>query len=185
MLVLIGNADGLGTRKNWLDLILSIAHTAEDFLLGGDGFGGGELPPRNALLPFNELKFPGSQAGVKMGADLVMSDLAHTSAQSVADQGAFVYNRLALEVLVAGKGERFSDTVNRVHGLLLMLNPLMGCPDNGLGLVSKVRRQLLVRSHYRGWRTDFFMVAGRMGGNFRGLFSYAARAFEVITNLLT
>jgi len=80
MLVLIGNADGLGTRKNWLDLILSIAHTAEDFLLGGDGSGGGELTTRNTLLPINDLKFPGSQAGVKMGADLVMSDLAHASA---------------------------------------------------------------------------------------------------------
>ena len=69
MLVLIGNADGLGTRKNWLDLILSLAHTAEDFLLGGDGLGGGELPPRNALLPFNELKFPGSQAGCQDGRE--------------------------------------------------------------------------------------------------------------------
>jgi hypothetical protein len=170
MLVLVGSADGLGTRKNWLDLVLSIAHTAEDFLLGGDGFGGGELTARNTLLPFNDLKFPGSQAGVKMGADLVMSDLAHTSAQPVADQGAFVYNRLALEVLVAGKGERFSNTVNRVHGLLLMLKPLMGCPDNGLGLVSKVCRELSVRSHYLGWRMDFFTVAGRVRGDFGSLF---------------
>jgi hypothetical protein len=104
MLVLIGNADGLGTRKNWLDSILSIAHTAEDFLLGGDGFGGGELSARNALRAFDDLKFPGSQAGVKMGADQVMSDLTHTSAQPVADQGAFIDNGLALEVLVARKG---------------------------------------------------------------------------------
>jgi hypothetical protein len=170
MLVLIGNADGLGTRKNWLDLILSIAHTAEDFLLGGDGFGGGELTARNALRAFDDLKFPGSQAGVKMGADLVMSDLTHTSAQPVADQGAFVHNRLAFEVLIAGKGERFSDTVNRVHGFFLMLKPLMGCPDNGLGLVSKVCRQLSVRSHYVGWRMDFFPVAGRVRGDFGSLF---------------
>src|SRR5208282_5379138 len=184
MLVLIGNADGLGTRKNWLDLVLSIAHTAEDFLLGGDGFGGGELPPRNALLPFNELKFSGSQAGVKMGADLAMSDLTHTSAQSVADKGAFVHNRLALEVLVAGKGQRFSDAVNQVHGLFLMLKPLLGSPYNGLGLVSKVCRQLSVRGHYLGWRMDFFTVAGRVCGDFGGLFPRAARAFEVITNLL-
>jgi hypothetical protein len=81
MLVRICNADGLGTRKNWLDLILSIAHTAEDFLLGGDGFGGGELSARNALRAFDDLKFSGSQASVKMGADLGMSDLAHASAQ--------------------------------------------------------------------------------------------------------
>src|SRR5208282_6307795 len=31
---------------------------------------------------------------------------------------------------------------------------------------------------------DFFTVAGRMGGNFCGLFSYAACAFEILTNLL-
>jgi hypothetical protein len=184
MLVLIGNADGLGTRKNWLDLILSIAHTAEDFLLGGDSFGGGELSARNALRAFDDLKFPGSQAGVKMGADLVMSDLAHTTAQPVADQGAFVYNRLALEVLVAGKGEGFPDTVKRVHGLSLMLEPLMGCPDNSLGLVSKVCRQLSVRSHYLGWRMDLFTVAGRVRSDLGGFLSSAARAFEVFTNLL-
>ena len=168
--MLVGNGDGLRTRKNWLDLVLSLAHPAENFLFGGDGFGGGELTARNALLPLDDLKFPGSQAGVKMGADLVMSDLAHTSAQPVADQGAFIDNRLALEVLVAGKGERFSDTVNRVHGLLLMLKPLMGCPDNGLGLVSKVCRQLSVRSHYFSWRMDFFTVAGRVRGDFGSLF---------------
>ena len=99
-----------------------------------------------------------------------MSDLAHTSAQPVADQGALVYNRLALEVLVAGKGERFSDSVHRVDGLLLMLKPLPGCPDNGIGLVSKVCRQLPVRRHYLGWRMDFFTVAGRVRGDFGGLF---------------
>src|SRR5271157_4165252 len=101
MLVLVGNADGLGTRKNWLELVLSIAHTAKDFLLGGDGFGGGELPARNALRAFDDLKFSGSQTRVKMSSDLGMSDLAHTSAQPVADQGAFIDNRLALEVFVA------------------------------------------------------------------------------------
>ena len=170
MLVLIGNVDGLGTRKNWLDLVLSIAHMAEDFLFGGDGFGGRELSARNALRAFDDLKFPGSQTGVKMGADLGMSDLTHTSAQPVADQGAFIDNGLALEVLIAGKGERFSDPVNRVHGFFLMLKPLMGCPDNGLGLVSKVCRQLSVCSHYLGWRMDVFPVAGRVRGDFGSLF---------------
>jgi hypothetical protein len=165
-------------------MVLPLAHPTQNFVFGLDGLGGSKLTPRKALLSLDDSKFPGSQAGVKMGADLVMSDLAHTSAQPVADQGAFVYNRLALEVLVAGKGERFSDAVNRVHGLFLMLKPLTGCPDNGLGLVSKVCRQFSVGSHYLGWRMDFFTVAGRMSGNFCGLFSYAARAFEVLTNLL-
>ena len=112
MLVLVGNGDGLRTRKNWLDLVLSLAHPAEDFLFGGDGFGGGELTARNALLSLDDLEFPGSQAGVKMGADLGMSDLAHAATQPIADQRTFIDNRLALEVLVAGKSERFPDTVH-------------------------------------------------------------------------
>jgi hypothetical protein len=99
-----------------------------------------------------------------------MSDLTHTSAQPVADQRTFIDNRLALEVLVAGKGERFSNTVNRVHGLLLMLKPRACLPDNDLGLVPKVGRQLPVRSHYVGWRMDFFPVAGRVRGDFGSLF---------------
>ena len=170
MLVLVGNADGLETRKNWLDLVLSIAHTAKDFVLGGDGFGGGELPPRKALLPFNDLKFSGSQARVKMGSNLGMSDLAHAASESVADQGAFVYNRLALEVLVTGKRERFADSIQCVDRLLLMLKPLLSCVDDGFRLVSKVRCQLSVRSHYLGWRMDLFSVAGRVRGDLGGLF---------------
>jgi hypothetical protein len=151
-------------------MVLPLAHPTQNFVFGLDGLGGSKLSARKAPLSLNDLKFPGSQAGVKMGAELVMSDLTHTSAQPVADQGAFIDNGLALEVLVAGKGERFSDTVNRVHGFFLMLKPLMGCPDNGLGLVSKVCRQLSVRDHYVGWRMDFFPVAGRVCGDFGGLF---------------
>ena len=49
MRVLVGNGDGLRTRKNWLDLILSLTHPAENFVLRLDGFGGGELTARNAL----------------------------------------------------------------------------------------------------------------------------------------
>ena len=119
-----------------------------------------------------------------MGADLGMSDLAHTAAEPVADQGAFIDNRLALEVLVAGKGERFADTVNRVDGLLLMLRPFTRCPDNGLGLVSKVCGQLSVRGHHLSRRMDFLTVAGRVRGDLGGFFPRAARAFEVLTNLL-
>src|ERR1019366_7714778 len=65
-----------------------------------------------------------------------------------------------------------------------MREPFMGCSDNGLGLVSKVCRELSVRGHHVGWRMDFFTVAGRVCGDFGGLFPRAARAFELITNLL-
>ena len=114
-----------------------------------------------------------------------MGDLSHAAAEPVADQGAFVYNRFALEVLVAREGERLPDTVNRVHGLLLMLKSLMGCSDNGLGLMSKVGCQLSMGGHYFSWRMDLFMVARRVCGDLGGLFSRSAGAFEVLTNLLT
>jgi len=39
------------------------------------------------------------------------------------NQRPFIHDRLALEVLVAGKGERFSNTVKRVGRFLLMLRP--------------------------------------------------------------
>ena len=40
-----------------------------------DGFGSGELTARNALIPLDDLKFAGCQAGVKIGADLGMGNL--------------------------------------------------------------------------------------------------------------
>ena len=145
------------------------------FLLGFDGLGGGELAGRYALLPLDDLKFPGGQAGIKIGANLGIGDLAHAAAEPIADQGAFIYDGLALEVLVAGKGERFPDTVNRVHGLLLMLKPLARRADNGIGLVAEVGGELAMRGHDLAWRMDFFPVAGRVRGDLGGFFSRCGR----------
>src|ERR1035438_1056503 len=119
--MLVGNGDGLRTRKNRLDVVLSLPHMAENFMFCCDGFGGGELTARNALIPLDDLKFAGCQAGVKIGADLGMGDLPHSATKAVADQRTFIHDSLALEVLVAGKGERFSNPVKRIDWLLLML----------------------------------------------------------------
>ena len=81
-----------------------------------DGFGGRELTARNALRPLDDLKFPGGQAGFKIGADLGICDLAHAATEPIADQSPFIHNGLALEVLVAGKGDRFSNPVNELTG---------------------------------------------------------------------
>src|SRR5258707_3138276 len=106
MLVMSGNGEGLRARKNRLDMVLSLTHRAENFVSRFDGFGGGELAARNALRPLDYLKFSGSHSGVKIGADLGMSDLAHAAAEPIADERTFIHNGLTLEVLVAGKGDR-------------------------------------------------------------------------------
>ena len=145
-----------------------------------DGFGGGELAARNALRPLDDLKFSGSQAGVKIGADLGMGDLAHAATEPVADQRAFIHNRLALEVLVAGKGERFSNALKGVDGLLLMLRPFPRCANNSLGLVSKVCRQLPVRGHHLSRRMNLLAVTGRVRSDLGSFLPGTARAFEVL-----
>ena len=104
--------------------------------------------PGNALRPLYDLKFPGGQASVKIGANLGVGDLAHSATEPVADQRPFIHNRLALEVLVAGKGKRFSNPVQRVDGLLLMLRPFTCCAYNSVGLVPKVCCQLPVCGHH-------------------------------------
>jgi hypothetical protein len=163
MRVLVGDGDGLGTRKNRFGMVLSVTHPAKNFVFRFDGFGGGELSPRNALWPVDDLKFPRKQAEVEVGADLGVGDLTHSPAEPVPDQRTFIDNRLALEVLVAGKGERFSNTVARVGGLLpmlgLMLSPFTRGPYNRLGLVSKGCRQLSVRGHDLSRRMDLLAVA--------------------------
>jgi hypothetical protein len=112
MLVPVGNGDCLRARKDRLDLIFPLTHPMKNFPLAGDGFGSGELTARNPLVPFDDLEFPGGQAGVKMVAHLVMGNLPHAAPESVADQRTFINHRFALEVLVAGKSERFADTLN-------------------------------------------------------------------------
>ncbi len=95
----------MGTRKNRLDMVLALTHPPKNVTFSFDSLGGGELTARNALRPLDNLKLSGCQAGVKIGADLGVGDLSHAAAESVADQRTFIYNRLALEVLVAGKGK--------------------------------------------------------------------------------
>jgi hypothetical protein len=96
--------NGLQTRQNRLNMVLSLTHSADNFMFRLDRFGGGELTARNAVRALDDLKLTGRQAGVKIGADLGMCDLPHPSAKAIPDQRTFIHNRFALEVLVTGKG---------------------------------------------------------------------------------
>jgi len=140
MRVLVGNGDGLRTRKNRLDVVLSRTHPAENLIFRFDGLGGGELTARNALRALDDLKFAQCQSGVKVGADLAVSDFPHAAPEAVADQGTLIHNGLALEVLVAGKVQRFSNSFKRVNWFLLLLGPFARRAYNSVGLVSEVRR---------------------------------------------
>ena len=148
MPVLIGKGDGVRTRKNWFGMVLSLTHSPDNFMFRFDSLRGGELTARNALRPIHDSKFSGSQSSRQIGADLSVGDLTHAAAEPVADQRTFIHNRLAFKVLVAGKGQRFSNAVKRVDRLLLMLRPFTSRSDNRVGLVSKVCRQLSVRGHH-------------------------------------
>jgi hypothetical protein len=151
-------------------MVLPLTHPVQNFVFCLDGLSSSKLTARNALLSVDDSKFSGGQATVKMGADLVMSDLAHTSAQSVPDQGTFIDNGLALEVLIAGERERFSHSLKRIDWFRLKPRSFPCCTNHGLGLVSKVCRQLTMRGDHFSRRMNFFTVAGRVCGDLGGLF---------------
>src|ERR1017187_7234200 len=79
MRVLIRNGEGVRARKNRLDIILALTHPTENLMFRFNGFSGGELTARYALRPLNDLKFPRSQAGIKIGPDLGMGNLPHSA----------------------------------------------------------------------------------------------------------
>ena len=70
------------------------------------------------MWPFNGLEFAGGKPGIEVGANLGVGDLAHAAAQRVANDCSLVHDGFALEVLIAGKGDRFPDALLRVQFLL-------------------------------------------------------------------
>src|SRR5580693_9337170 len=122
--------------------------SADNLMFRLNGFGRGELTAGNTLTALDDLKFPGSQTSLKIGANLSMGDLTHATAEAVADQRTFIHNRLTLKVLVASKGQRLSNAVKNVDWPLLILRPFARRTYNGVRLVSKVCSQLSVCRHH-------------------------------------
>src|SRR5271157_2273000 len=143
-------------------MVLSFTHRADNFMFRFDGLRGGVLAARNTLSAFHDLKFPGSQTSLKVVANLSMGDLTHATAEPVADQRTFIHNRLTLKVLVASKGQRFSNAVKNVDWPLLMLRTFTRRPYNSLRLVSEVCRQLPVRGHNLTRRMNRLAVPRRV-----------------------
>ena len=67
-----------------------------------------------ACATLDGLEFPGSQAGRQIAAHLCISYVSHATAEGIANNGPFVHDGFALEVLVAGEGHRLPDTLLRV-----------------------------------------------------------------------
>ena len=63
MWVLVGNGNGLRTRKNRLDLVLSFTNSADNFVFRFDGFGGGELAARNVFEADRRFEIPRKPSG--------------------------------------------------------------------------------------------------------------------------
>ena len=72
----------------------------------------------------------------------------------------------------------------RVDGLLLMLKPLARGADDRFGLVAEVGGELAMRRHDFAGRMNLFAVARGVRGDLGGLFSGAAGALQIFTNLL-
>ena len=150
-------------------LVLTFADTAHNLLLGGNGFGGRELPRRSVFPPVPRLKFPGSKPGIEIGADLGVGDFAHAAPEAVAHQGALVDDRFALEVLVTGKGQRFLRAIVWDGWLDLVLNPFPRRADDGIGLIAELGGQPPMGvEHFLG-RQNLLLVACGVSGDLRGL----------------
>src|SRR5580658_6024135 len=65
-----------------------------------------------------------------------------------------------------------------------MLRPFPRCAHNGVGLVAILRCEPAVRGHHVAERMNFLMVACRVCGDFRRLFSVTAGALQILSYLL-
>ena len=81
--MLVGHLDRLRAGHHGLDLVLSFAHTADDFMLGLDGFGSGELATWETLRPFNDLELPGCKSAAEV-RDHLRIGYAHATAECIA-----------------------------------------------------------------------------------------------------
>ena len=185
MRMLVGKGNGLLARQNRLNLGLPLADTADDFVLCFDGLGGGELARRQTLRTLDSLEFSRCKTGIQIAAHLGISDLAHSTTEAVADQRPLIDDSLALKVFVTGKGEGFSNAVNGVDRLFLVLKMFARGADDGFGLMPEVGGKFAVCGHYLARRMNLLAIASGVRGDLRGLRAGAASALQIRTNLLT
>ena len=72
----------------------------------------------------------------------------------------------------------------RVQFLGWMLRPFSRRVHNGIGLVAVLGGKSAMCGHHVAERMNLLMIACRVRGDFRGLFSVTARAFQILSYLL-
>jgi hypothetical protein len=114
------------------------------------------------------------EPGIEIGSHLTVGDLAHATAQGIADQGSLINDGLTLEILVAGICNRFPDPLLRVHFLGLTPRAFARHANHSIRLVAVFGGEPAMRGHDFTERVNLFAVAGRMGGDLSGLLPIAA-----------
>src|SRR5882757_6031137 len=116
-------------------------------MLRRNGLGRGELTTGHGR-PFHLVKFSRGNAGVKIAANLGISDVTHATSESVTNQCSLIDDCLSLKILVARKGKRFPHAVERMGRLLLLLDALACRAHDRVGLVAELGSELAMRSHH-------------------------------------
>ena len=130
------------------------------------------------------MEFSRREPGIQIGAHLGKCHLAHASPKPIPDQRTFIDNCFSFKVLVARERERFTDTVNRLGRLFLVLMPFSRGADDGLGLVAELGGEFPMRRHHLSRGMNLLSIAGRVRGDLCGLGTCPACPFKVFPNLL-
>ena len=157
--MLIGNGNRLRTGKCRLRLVSSFPDPAQNFLLRFDGFRSRELPRRGVAGTLDHLEFACREPCIEIGAHLGIRHIAHAAAKPIPDQRPLIDDCFPFKVLVARERERFTDPVNGLSGLFLVLLPFPCCTDDGLSLMAELGCKLPMRRHHLGGRMNLFSIA--------------------------
>ena len=110
-------------------------------------------------MTLDQLKFACREPCIEIGAHLRVRHVAHAAAKSIPDQRPLIDDRFPFKVLVARERERFTDPINGLSGLFLVLLPFPRRADNGLSLMAELGCKLPMCCHHLGGRMNLLAIA--------------------------
>jgi len=123
-------------------------------------------------------------SAIKIRSYLSVANLAHAAAERISNQQAFVHDCLALEILVAGKSDRFAHALARDRRYLHLPGALSRRTNHRVRLVAKICSKPTVSGHNLTRSQQLFAISRGMRGDFRCFFAALPQLFEVFTDLL-